>query len=75
LASEHHYAGPCALHRALAVPRFFLRDVGILGLGFSDVGILVVARVAEFDSLLPCFVFPGGVGAVLPAVMRSRLAC
>jgi hypothetical protein len=75
LASEHHYAGPCALHRALAVPRFFLRDVGILGVGFLDVGILVVARVAEFASLLPCSVFPGGVVSVLPAVMRSRLVC
>src|SRR6204780_2792608 len=63
LASEHHYAGPCALHRALTVPRFFLRDVGIL----------ILARVAEFDSPLPCSVFPGGVVSVLPALMRSRL--
>jgi len=39
------------------------------------VGILIVARVAEFDSLLPCSVFPGGAVSVLPHLMRSRLVC
>jgi hypothetical protein len=48
--AEDHDAGPCALLRALTVPRFFLHDAG-----FLDFCFLIVARLAEFNPLLPCF--------------------
>jgi hypothetical protein len=51
--AEDRDAGPCALLRALMVPRFFLRDVG-----FLDVRFLIAARLAEFNSLLPFFPGP-----------------
>jgi hypothetical protein len=50
LAAEDYDAGPRALLQALMVPRFFLR-----GLGFLGVCYLIVARFAEFNSLLPRF--------------------
>jgi hypothetical protein len=48
--AEDRDAGPCALLRALAVPRFFLHAVG-----FLDFCSLIVAQLAEFNPLLPCF--------------------
>jgi hypothetical protein len=48
---------------------FYLHDAGFLGVCFLHVCFLIVARLAEFNSLLPCSAFLGAVVSGFPALM------
>src|SRR5580704_1055852 len=71
--AEDRDAGPCALLRALAVPRFFLRDAGFFGFLLFDCG--AACGIQSPASLFPGDVFRGGVDSGFRALMQTRLVC